>query len=106
MSQFPIQLIPAPVRHDPRLLTPLDELKPPYPQSKLVNEEEATLQLRLTISDTGRVIAVEPIGVADRVFLDAARKYLIVRWRYRPATEDGRAIASSVTISLHFQLDG
>ncbi|NUR45167.1 MAG: hypothetical protein HOP91_03280 [Sphingomonas sp.] len=106
VPSFPTQLIPVPVRHEARLLTPPDELKPPYPQSKIVNEEEATLQLRLTISDSGRVTAVDPVGGADRVFLEAARRYLIAHWRYRPATEDGHAISSSVVISLSFRLDG
>jgi periplasmic protein TonB len=98
--------IVQPVRHEPRLLTRPDELKPPYPESKILSEQEATLQLRLTINDSGRVTAVDPIGAADSVFLEAARRYLIAHWRYQPATEDGRAIGSSVVISLHFQLDG
>jgi protein TonB len=46
------------------------------------------------------------VGAADRVFLEAARRHLIAHWRYRPATEDGRPIASSVVISLRFLLDG
>ena len=98
--------ITQPVRHEPRLLTRPDEVKPPYPESKILSEQEATLQLRLTINDSGRVTAVDPIGAADGVFLEAARRYLIAHWRYQPATEDGRAIGSSVVISLHFQLDG
>jgi protein TonB len=49
---------------------------------------------------------VEPIGRADRVFVDAARRHLIAHWRYSPATEDGRAVASTKTITLRFQLDG
>jgi protein TonB len=97
---------PLPVRHEARLLTPLDQLKPPYPELKALSGEEAKLQLRLTISDSGRVTSVEPIGAADRVFLDAARRYLIAHWRYSPATEDGRAVNSTVVISLRFQLDG
>lgn len=100
------QLIPVPVRHEARLLTPPDELKPPYPESKILSEEEATLQLRLAINDAGRVTAVDAIGPADRVFLEAARRYLITHWRYRPATEDGHPISSSVVISLSFRLDG
>jgi protein TonB len=105
---FPQPLPPPalPIRHEPRLLTPPSELKPPYPESKIVSEEEATLQLRLTISDSGRVTAVDAVGAADRVFLDAARRYLIAHWRYQPATEDGRAVGSSIVITLHFQLDG
>jgi protein TonB len=106
VPQIPFDLIPFPVRHDARLLTPPSELRPPYPAAKILSEEEATLRLKLTISDSGRVIAVDPVGAADREFLDAARRYLLAHWRYQPATEDGRAVASSTVITLRFQLDG
>jgi protein TonB len=84
----------------------MSELKPPYPASKLASEEEATLKLRLTIDDRGHVVAVEPVGYSDREFLDAARRYIIAHWRYDPATEDGRPIATTTVITLRFQLDG
>lgn len=100
----PIKFVP--VRHDPQLLTPFSELRPPYPASKLASEEEAVLRLRLTIDSGGRVVAVEPVDRADRVFFDAARRYMMARWRYAPATEDGRAIGSSLTVTLKFMLDG
>jgi protein TonB len=96
----------TPIRHDPRLLTPQSDLKPPYPPSKILSEEQAVLTLRLTIDDHGRVTAVDPVGHADRAFLDAARRHLIAHWRYQPATEDGRAVASSMLVTLRFQLDG
>jgi len=63
VGNFPPPLA-TPVRHDARLLTSPSELKPPYPELKILSGEEATLKLRLTISDTGRVTAVDPIGVA------------------------------------------
>lgn len=94
------------VKLGPTLLTSSADLKPPYPQSKLLTEEEAVLRLKLTIDERGRVVAVEPVGRADRVFLDAARNYLIGHWRYRPASEDGRAVGSTEVITLRFQLDG
>jgi len=96
----------APIHRDPRLLTPMSELKPPYPASKLAAEQEATLHLRLTIDEQGRVTAVDPLGYADGEFLASARRYLIGHWRYAPASEDGRATASAITITLSFQLDG
>ena len=100
----PASPVPAPTTA--RLLTPASDLRPPYPMSKLASGEEAVLRLRLAIDERGRVVGVDPVGRADRAFLDAARRHLIARWRYQPATEAGRPIASSTVITLRFQLEG
>ena len=92
-------------RRDARLITPMSELKPPYPAAKLASEEEATLHLRLTIDQGGRVTAVDPVGYADREFLETARRYIIAHWRYQPASEAGLAISSTITVTLRFQLN-
>lgn len=105
IPQVPEQPATAPVRHKPRLLTLPSELKPPYPASKLASEEEATLTLRLTIDDRGRVVAVDPVGRADAIFVEAARHYMVAHWKYDPATENGRPIASTMVITLRFELD-
>lgn len=94
-----------PVRVGPRPATPSDLLRPPYPDSKRRSDEEAVLRLRLQIDPRGRVTSVEPIGSADSAFLAAARSHLLRHWRYRPATEDGRAVASSLVITLRFELE-
>ena len=97
--------IPAPVRTGPRFATPPGAVRPPYPPSKIASEEEAVLRLRLSIDPRGRVTAVEPVGRADPAFLAAARRHLLAHWRYKPATVDGRAIASATIISLRFELE-
>jgi protein TonB len=112
-DQWPGASVDPPPRVDPqpavrtgaRLLTPPSELKPPYPRARLLAEQEATLKLRLTIDERGRVVAVDPIGRADPAFLDAARRHLLAHWRYKPASEDGRALVSTQVITLRFQLD-
>lgn len=103
----PIKIVPPaqPVRVGPRFITPEYDVKPPYPQSKLRAQEEAVLQLRLTIDARGRVTAVDPVGNADPVFLAAARRHILAHWRYRAATEDGRAVATSTVVTLRFELD-
>lgn len=95
-----------PVRVGPRFATPQADLRPPYPESKIAREEEASLKLRLSIDARGRVTAVEPVGRADPAFLSAARRHLIAKWRYKPATVDGQPVASSTVITLRFELDG
>jgi protein TonB len=96
---------PDPVRTGPRFATAEHWLKPPYPPEKIRLEEEAALKLRLTIDERGRVIAVDPVGNPDPSFLAAARKHILARWKYKPATEDGRPVQSSTVITLRFQLD-
>lgn len=102
----PQPTIAAPAPTPAWLLTPTSELKPPYPESKLLTGEEATLRLRLTIDEHGRVIGVDPVGPVDRTFLDAARRYLMAHWRYSPATQEGQPVSTSLVVTLKFQLDG
>jgi protein TonB len=105
IANVPLPIPNVPVSTTPRFLTPPSEVKPPYPEAKLLAGEEAALTLRLTIDENGRVVAVEPVGHADPVFLAAARKHLMGHWRYKPATEDGRAVTSTIVINLRFELD-
>lgn len=96
---------PVPVRIAARFNTPDSMLRPPYPTDKLRMEEETTLRLRLTVDANGRVTAVDPVGNADKSFLEAARPHIIRAWRYKPATVDGVATGSTVVISLSFRLE-
>jgi len=89
----------------PVLLTSGDQLRPPYPEDKRRLEEEAVLRLRLAIDARGRVTAVDPVGPADPLFLASARNHLLRAWRYRPATEAGEPVATSIAVTLRFRLD-
>lgn len=105
-STNPTNDVAKPIAATPAvLLTGPAELKPPYPASKLASGEEADLKLRLTIDEGGRVIAVAPVGRADSSFLAAARRHIIAHWRYRPATSDGRGVATTLVVTLRFRLD-
>ena len=107
VPQPPVTVDPPhdPVRSGPVLRTSEGDLRPPYPADKLRAEEEATLKLRLTIDERGRVVAVDPVGSVDRSFLEAARRHLIRSWRYKPATVDGKPIGTSLVINLSFRLE-
>lgn len=101
----PAIAVPSPpVRIAARFVTPERFIKPPYPTDKQRLEEEATLRLKLSIDERGRVTSVEPVGKVDRSFFEAARRHLIANWRYKPATEDGKPVASSTIITLSFRL--
>jgi protein TonB len=97
---------PTPIVHSgPRFATPPDDIRPPYPEAMRALEKEAVLRLRLAIDERGRVVAVEPVGNANPVFLAAARRHILKAWRYTPARDGDHAIASSTVITLEFKLD-
>jgi protein TonB len=96
---------PVIVRRAARFATPADLVRPPYPAAKQRLEEEASLRLSLAIDARGRVTAVSPVGSADPVFLDAARRHILRHWRYQPASEGGDAVASTVVVTLSFKLE-
>ena len=105
MDPLPIpKPLPA-VRTGPRFVTADADIRPPYPESKRMLEQEATLRLRLAIDERGRVVAVDPVGKADPAFLAAARRHILRVWRYKPAMDGDRAIASTTVITLKFELD-
>lgn len=92
-------------RVGPRWATPEWAVRPPYPDEKRRLDEEATLRLKISIDERGRVIGVEPVGKVDRAFFESARRHLIAHWRYKPATEDGRPVPSSTVVTLRFELE-
>ena len=101
----PTPLVAAPVRRSAVLLTTGDDLVPPYPEARRDGGVETTLRLLLDIDARGRVVAVTPSGPADPVFLEAGRRHILSHWRYRPASEDGRAVPTRTTITLLFRLE-
>ena len=100
----PIPLDPPIVRKGPRFATVGDAVRPPYPLSKREAGDEASLRLRLSIDERGRVVAVDPVGRADPTFLEAARRHILRMWRYQPAMEGAKAVTSTTTITLKFEL--
>jgi protein TonB len=102
---LPEPLRAAILRKAPRFVTRSADIRPPYPEAKRRLEEEASLRLALQIDERGRVVSVDPVGAADPAFLDAARRHILRRWRYQPATEGDRAIPARLVVTLRFELD-
>ena len=100
----PIPLDPPIIRTGPKIATAADSIRPPYPDSKRETGDEASLRLRLGIDERGRVVSVEPVGRADPTFLETARRHILRVWRYRPAMEGSKAVPSTTTITLKFEL--
>jgi protein TonB len=85
---------------DPRTI-----IQPPYPPTEQRAQREGNVRVRVTIGADGRVTAVERLSATSDAFWRATERYALARWRFRPATEDGRPVVSTKVLNLHFQIE-
>ena len=99
--------VPDPVRveaqFDPRFAR---EMQPPYPVNEERAEREGSVRIRVTIGADGRVKAAQKVSATSDAFWRNTERQALSRWRFRPATIDGRPIESSKILNVSFQLDG
>jgi TonB family protein len=86
----------------PRLLQAPRVNYPPLARSR---RREATVELRLTVDASGRVVAAEPIGAAAGLGFDEAAREAGMSARFAPGTRDGVAAPMETRLAIRFQLD-
>ena len=101
----PPEPIPDPVRieaqFDPRFAS---SVQPTYPPIEHRAQREGMVRLRVTIGPDGRVRHVERLSATSDAFWQATERHALSRWRFRPATLDGRPVESRITLSVYFRL--
>ena len=88
-----------------RLAKPLENRPPVYPSEALRNQLEGVVFLRVHVADTGRVVNVEVLRSSGHPILDGAAVQAVGGWRFLPAMQAGRAVASTVRIPVRFSLN-
>ena len=86
---------------DPRAMA---AFQPDYPGSMIRQGVEGAVTVRVTISPEGRVTAIEKVSATDESFWLATQRHALRKWRFRPATRDGVATASTKTLTVRFTL--
>lgn len=102
--------IPQPLRDPVRIAAQFDprfmgSVRPPYPAGEERAEREGQVAVRVTIGPDGRVTAVERVSATSDAFWRATQRQALSRWRFKPATVDGRPVQSSKVVTIAFKLD-
>ncbi len=80
--------------------------KPPFPPSLRSRQAEGTVRVRISVDASGKPTDVSIVNSSGHHELDStARSWILSRWSFFPATENGHAIASRVTTKIEFTLD-
>jgi len=82
----------------------LSEIKIPYPPEAKRQGIEGKVVLALSIDTSGNVTEVRVISGPGHGLNEAAREAL-KRYRFRPATKDGAAVATEIQYAYRFLLD-
>jgi protein TonB len=87
---------------DPRFAA---DQQPPYPTSEERAQREGRVRLRVTIGADGRVKAVQRLDATSDAFWRSTERHALSRWRFRPATDDGRPVESTKVLTITFQIE-
>ena len=98
-------VIPEPVRRsaevDPRYR---DALQPPYPREQEAAQRTGSVRVRITIGTDGRVTNIEQLFATNDSFWRVTERQARNRWRFRPATVDGRPVVSTMLMTVTFRI--
>ena len=79
---------------------------PRYPSDALRNGESGTVLVRIEVGADGEPTSVSVVARSGSRSLDRAAVQAAKRWRFRPAQQNGRAVAGAVEVPIAFALDG
>ena len=81
------------------------DLQPPYPERERTAGRGGVVRIRLTIAPNGRVTAVERLAATSDAFWRVTERQVLNRWRFRPATLDGRPVQGTKVMTVNFRIE-
>lgn len=105
-SAAPVPQAPPPITAARFDAAYLNNPRPPYPPVSRRMREEGTVMLRVFVGTDGRPERIELSESSGSGRLDAAAQTAVSRWRFVPARQGDREIASWVVVPVIFKLEG
>jgi periplasmic protein TonB len=84
---------------------PISKPAPDYPADALRNNETGTVVVRIEVGADGIPTDVALARRSGSRSLDRAAMKAAKRWRFRPAQQNGQAVAGAVEVPMAFTLD-
>lgn len=95
--------VPGPIRADS--LEYANAPPPPYPRNEMARRIEGTVVLEVLVGVDGLPIDVQvKTSSGNRSLDEAARKHILKKWKFKPATRDGVAVQALGLVPVRFVL--
>ncbi len=82
-----------------------ERTQPAYPAEALRAQEQGEVRLRVSIDALGGVADVQIAQSSGSRALDRAAMDAVRTWKFRPATQAGQPVASTIDVPVDFRLD-
>lgn len=109
-QQAPVSAGPpaAPVSTQPRVIDSgiayLSSPQPAYPSASRRMGEEGVVQLRVLVDDRGHPQNADIHASSGSSRLDNSARQAVMRWRFKPHVENGRAVPVYAIVPIEFKL--
>jgi protein TonB len=90
---------------EPRPRSGVSNPSPDYPRASRVRGEQGRVTLLVQVGLDGRVTDLAVLGSSGHEALDRAAEAAVRRWQFEPATQQGRPVFSTTTVSIIFRLE-
>ena len=96
------------VRGLPQIEPPqlLRAIRPDYPRVARARRRMATVELKVQVDATGRVLSVEPVGPPAGFGFDESAREAALSAQFRPGRRDGVAVEMETRLAIRFLLEG
>jgi protein TonB len=86
-------------------LIPLVRIQPQYPRQALRDGISGQVVFEVTINPDGTVKSARPIKSQPRGVFEAAAMQAILKWKFKPKIEDGKAVETKGIQPIDFKLE-
>lgn len=84
----------------------LRAIRPAYPPMARLRRRMATVELRVRVDATGKVVEVAPEGPPAGFGFDESAREAALSARFRPGTRDGQPVEMETRLAIRFLLEG
>lgn len=103
----PIDTTPVPVIAEAGLNRRFSkQFQPDYPSGQLRLGTEGMVTVRVLVGANGRAKQIELVDTPHKDFWTATKRHALRKWRFNPATRDGRPFESWITLKVQFKITG
>lgn len=99
IGALPLIVAAADAKMEPPV--PVRTVDPEYPRDLLRERVNGLVMIKCTVDENGNVLAPEVVKSSNEAFEKPALEAL-ARWKFKPAKQDGAAVAMKVSIPIRF----